>query len=338
MKRSFRVWERSEAASDPIIHLADPDCLSGEIGSHVKFCLCISLSLRFVWHLRAERRRWQNSSTWWVYLWENTPTSLIFIRMRGSRLKKWESGLYSWFYGEVFEDRLLCKYCLHYFLNINADLTFDIWRKWTNTLVCWFTSPSISINRNRPLEARIQMLCVLMKDIIAHLLPVSCHVWRLVKTELLVSEWKAARLSSPRPLSGPAITARNSHCSQLPRRGRGAGDSTGCYLPASSPRSASEAWAKPSPSQWKVPFSARVSGSLVSDGEGSLLRLHSLHPLLVEWERWDIGGNPTELKGDSVKTKAPVRATDRSRIHTLFYLVKVVAVTLLIIRLSGKGD
>lgn len=47
-------------------------------------------------------------------------------------------------------------------------------------------------------ENRIQMQCVLMRDIIAHLLPISCHVWRLVKTELLVSERKAASLSSPR--------------------------------------------------------------------------------------------------------------------------------------------
>lgn len=64
----------------------------------------------------------------------------------------------------------------------------------------------------------------MIKNIIAHLRPISCHVWRLVKTELLVSESKAASLNSPQLCLGPAIIARNSHCSQLQqgRRRRGA--------------------------------------------------------------------------------------------------------------------
>lgn len=145
-----------------------------------------------------------------------------------------------------------------------------------------------------------------MKDIIAHFLPISCHVWRLVKTELLVSEWKAASLSSPRLCMGQQsqpVTPTVPSC----RGGggkKGAGGPTGwLLLPASSPQSASEARAKPPLSQRKVPFSARASESLVSDGGGSLLEPLCLHPLLLQRERWDAGGNPTELKRDSVKTK-----------------------------------
>ncbi len=108
-------------------------------------------------------------------------------------------------------------------------------------------------------------------------------------------------------------------------------------LPASSPRSASEARAKPPLSQRRVPFSARVSESLVFRRRRQLVRLRSLYPLLIQQEHWDIGGNPTELKRDSVKTKAPVRARDHNHFHTLFYLVKVFAVTILITWMGGEG-
>lgn len=55
----------------------------------------------------------------------------------------------------------------------------------------------------------------------------------------------------------------------------------------------------------------------------------SLYPLLVQWEHWDVGGNPTELKRDKEK-RVPVRARAHNHFHTLFFLVKVFAVNFLI--------
>ncbi len=63
-----------------------------------------------------------------------------------------------------------------------------------------------------------------MRDIIAHLLLISCHVWRLVKTELLVSEQKAASLSSPRLRPGQQSQPVTPTVPSCRGGGRGAGD------------------------------------------------------------------------------------------------------------------
>lgn len=173
-----------------------------------------------------------------------------------------------------------------------------------------------------------------MKGIITHLLPISCHVWRLVKTELLVSEWKAASLSSLRLRPGQQSQPVNSHCSQL--LGKRSWGPTGCYCQ----QAHRDLLLKPGPNlpalpaesaifcktEWKSGFRRRRQ----------LVRLLSLHPLLVQLELWDVGGNPTELKRDSVKTKASVRARAHNHFHTLFYLVKVFVVTLLITWMAGE--
>lgn len=80
-------------------------------------------------------------------------------------------------------------------------------------------------------------------------------------------------------------------------------------------------------SEWKSGFRRRRQ----------LVRLLSLHPLLIQRELWDVGGNPAELKRDSVKTKASVRGRAHNHFHTLFYLVKVFAVTLLITWMAGDS-
>lgn len=118
------------------------------------------------------------------------------------------------------------------------------------------------------------MPCLLIEDIIAHLLPISCHVWRLVKTELPVSERKAASLSSPRSCPGQQSQPVTPTVPSLPaRERRGAGGPTGrrCQKESSSRFVAEPPRQNLPASQRKVPFSARVSESLLSDGEGSLL-------------------------------------------------------------------
>lgn len=144
--------------------------------------------------------------------------------------------LYRWFYGNVCEGQLLCKHCLHCFLNINADLIFDTWQN-TDNLSCVLSYISIcfiyssleykDIQYVYIYPGKTEFKCVLMKDIIARLLPVSCHVRRVVKTELLVSEWKVwAHLGScPGQRSQPATPTVPS----CRGGGRGAGGLTGCY-------------------------------------------------------------------------------------------------------------
>lgn len=172
-----------------------------------------------------------------------------------------------------------------------------------------------------------------MKGIITHLLPISCQVCRLVKTELLVSEWKAASLSSLRLRPGQQSQPVNSHCSQLLGKKR-AGDqaaATASRLTAICVWSSGQTSRLPAESaifcksEWKSGFRRRRQ----------LVRLLSLHPLLIQWELWDVGGNPAELKRVPVKTKASVRARAHNHFHTLFYLVKVFAVTLLITWMAG---
>lgn len=68
-----------------------------------------------------------------------------------------------------------------------------------------------------------------------------------------------------------------------------------------------------------------------------LVRLLSLYQLLVQSQQWDVGGNPTELKRDSVKTKGSCQGQSPQALsHTLSYLLKVFVVSLLMTRIDAE--
>ena len=227
MKRSLCIWDRisSQVTSDSVTHVPDGDCLSKEIAQHVKFCVFFSIAWNMSarWEAEMLRDEWQNAEIRWDK--HNTPTHFFFLldcRTKSSRKirKKRETvaslkgnlememytvscSLYSWFYGNVCEGQLLCKHCLYCFLNINADLICDTWQK-TDNLSCVLSYISIccvysSWEYKECVFGKAEFECVLMKDIIARLLPISCHVRRVVKTELLVSEWKVWAHLGSRP-------------------------------------------------------------------------------------------------------------------------------------------
>ena len=222
--------------------------------------------------------------------------------------------LYIWFYGNIQEGRLLCKYCLYCFVSINADLIFDTWQIWTASLMCWCTSNAVY-----SLEYKDTYNCMLIFTQGKHNSSVVCfdeghhssfstHFLSRLGTckNRAPGEWvKSSESELTSALHGPAITARNSHCSQLPRREEGS-RGTDWSAATASELTAICVW---SPGQTSpVPAESAIFGK--SEWKSGFRQRRQLvraalclHPLLLKRERWDAGGNPTELKRNSSQNK-----------------------------------